>query len=516
VNQSPPSFWTRENLILIGIWLVLLVGGQRRLLSDPGTFWHIVVGEQILTTGRLIERDSFSCTFAGKRWIAQWWLGECLLAFLHRVGGLDTILVFTAALLAALFAWIAHRLLRAGAHVLLAVLVTMLAFVASSYHLHPRPHIVNLVFLGWTFAWLIDAEAKRIPLGRLAWLIPLFVVWTNIHGGMVGGVATLALIVAAWSVCYLLGWQSPITRLREIAWLASITVACGLTAFVNPYGVELPRVWFSLMNSPLLPRLMEEHMPPRLEEATTWAVVMFGLVYLAALLGAWRPRPRITWLIPLVWFGLTWTRIRHGPLFAVTAAIAIADMWPHNRCLAWLAQRGSVVCRIMPRPGRSAWRGWKPWVMPGAILLASLALQGLNVAVPVLGRGWAQPNPQTCPLELLPALRVGGASERARIPIFNDMRFGGFLIYYAPEYSVFIDDRCELYGDQWLERYADVSNHHPEQMEDWSSSYSCRRALVVAGSPLDRFLGKAPGWVLIARAEMAALYGRDDASPVKP
>ena len=33
------------------------------------------------------------------------------------------------------------------------------------------------------------------------------------------------------------------------------------------------------------------------------------------------------------------------------------------------------------------------------------------------------------------------------------MLFGGFLIYHTPGFRVFIDDRCELYGDEFMVKY---------------------------------------------------------------
>jgi hypothetical protein len=71
---------------------------------------------------------------------------------------------------------------------------------ASSYHFHPRPHLVTIVLVGWTFARLCDFEAGRIPLGSLYWLVPVFVLWTNMHGGVLGGVGMVAVTVAGWGL----------------------------------------------------------------------------------------------------------------------------------------------------------------------------------------------------------------------------------------------------------------------------------------------------------------------------
>src|SRR4051794_21800332 len=97
--------WT-ETIIFLGIWLGLMIAVRSRFFLDPGSLWHLVVGERILSQGELIHTDPFSGPFAGRPWIAQWWLGECVLALLYRVGGLDTILLATVTALACLYAWL--------------------------------------------------------------------------------------------------------------------------------------------------------------------------------------------------------------------------------------------------------------------------------------------------------------------------------------------------------------------------------------------------------------------------
>ena len=124
--------WLRaETVIFLLIWLLLMAVGSSRFFRDPGTFWHTVVGERILSTGQFIRTDPFSCTFQGQPWIARHWLVECSMALLHRLSGLDGLLLGTVTLLAVLYTWVAHRLMRAGMNGLLACFFVVLAMVAS-------------------------------------------------------------------------------------------------------------------------------------------------------------------------------------------------------------------------------------------------------------------------------------------------------------------------------------------------------------------------------------------------
>ena len=387
----------------LAIWLALMILPRNHFFGDPGSLWHIVLGERMLSSGALIRSDPFSFTQGGKPWVSQYWLVECFLAALHRIGGLDSIMAVTMTGLAALYTWVAHRLLRAGLHPLLVGLIVAMAITGGAYHLHPRPHILTLAFLAWTFAALCDFEAGRIPLRRLFWLIPLFIVWANVHGGMVTGVFTVALAAAGWCLAWLVGAATPVTRPRQILTLASLVVACGLAALVNPYGLELPRLWFALIGSPVLPRLIQEHLPMLRAGTTALAVVPVAVFF-------------------------TWQALRGGisasPAPGVTAGRAAAGLagllhWSPDagtdRCsqssprLRWAicsrrrdgsngsrnrearSSASQPAARVGPRVQRFLEGSLTALLLAFGLLLLSIALQAAGLRVPLLRARLGQP-----------------------------------------------------------------------------------------------------------------------------
>jgi hypothetical protein len=186
---------------------------------------------------------------------------------------------------------------------------------------------------------MCDFEAKRTAMKKLLWLIPLFIFWTNSHGGIMGGLATFGLAILGWFLARLMNWESPISNLDDAAFVAGLFIVCGLTVLLNPYGIELPKTWLAIMNSPVIAARIMEH-APLLKDQDGLIVTAFGVFYVTALIGTFPQRPRVTWLIPLVWFALAWSRVRHAPLFAVTATIALADFLPQVRWVKWLGKRG--------------------------------------------------------------------------------------------------------------------------------------------------------------------------------
>ncbi len=499
-----------ETAIFTGIWFVLMVFCRSKLFRDPGTFWHTIVGERILSTGHFITTDPFSFTCAGKAWIAHQWLGECLMALVNSIAGFDGLLLATASLLAFFLTWIAHRFIKAGVHPLTAVLIVGITAAACSNHFHVRPHLATMVILGITFGMLCDFESGRIPLRKLLWLAPLFLLWANIHGGFIGGMATLLLVVGGWVVTWILWKRGPVTRWREAVFLFGITAACGLTAFINPYGAELPRTWFSIIDSPLLPQIVQEHEPlSHFPFHVILAVLPAMALYLAALAGSLPKRPKVTWLLPLAWLVLGWMHIRHVSLFAVTFAVVLPDMLPHVRWIKWLSNHGSQFCTLR-NPGPDPYGGKfsvAPAVIPLLLIAATLGFQTAGVRLPVLGSSWAKLDPALWPVELTGELNNIESRLPDGAPIFNDPLYGGFLIYYAPRLRVFIDDRCELYGDSGLSRYMDaVAN--PSKIDEFAEEYGFQYALVKDDSSFDLYLSNSKHWSVIGRTETTALYRR--------
>jgi hypothetical protein len=531
------KFWRAETGFFFALWFVLLVGGHSKLFRDPGTFWHTVIGDRILATAHFPETDSFSFTFHGRPWIAHQWLGECAMALLHRVAGLDTLLLASATLLAGLYAWAGARLLRAGLHWSLTAVLLFLAIGASASHFHIRPHLGTMLFLAISFAILCDVEAARAGMCRLWWLVPIFLLWTNTHGGMLGGWCTVALVFGHWSLSWMIGKPTPLTAKPSPVFplrmngagvegtdpalpaaappqshtpllLILLLLACGLTCVINPYGVRMPITWVEIMDSNVLPQIIIEHSPLRLGSTEGMMVLVFGAVYVFALLGLRPQWPRACWLVPLVWLALAISRIRHSPLFALTALLALADVLPHTRWAAWLAESGHDLFRF-PSPDRQrGWR-WRPLVLPALAVCVALILQWQGIELPVLGRGWAKLDSDIWPVDSIAALRECERDPDGNHRIFNEYAYGGFIIYYDPGLKVFVDDRCELYGDQWLLEFVRAEQEDTaDYVEKFQKEYGFQLALTIAGSGYDEYFRTHADWAVLKSTPTATLYER--------
>jgi hypothetical protein len=235
-----------------------------------------------------------------------------------------------------------------------------------------------------------------------------------------------------------------------------------------------------------LPDVIQEHGRLNFAQPEAWMVLLLGAAYVWAL---WQTRNwRVTWLLPLLWLYLACDRVRHAPLFAVVAALALAEILP--------------VAQALKRRSR--------FLAPcAAMILLALLLQTAGLRVPVVGAGWARLDSRLWPVELLPELRrLESQSATGTLKVFNSLRYGGFLMFHTPRLQTFIDDRCELFGDAFLREYAHAERNAPQQIDIWQRQYGFQYALVRSGSPLDAYLATHPQWQLVRRAS-AALYRLD-------
>ena len=491
------------------VWLGLQTHFRERAFNDPGALWHVKVGERILDSG-FMERDPFTYTFAEHVWIPQQWGGELAMACAHRGGGFDTMLLGLCAMVAGLFTWIFSRAVRNGMHPALAAVVVGGAVVVSGFHFYARPHMITIVGMGLTLAWIVDTERGRCSPWRLFALIPLYAVWTNIHGGVLGGVFTLGLAVAGWGVMWVSKRaDTPITSCRTFALFSGIVAACALTPFINPFGMEMLHTWKRIIGSSAMKEFVSEHQPLSLDNTAGQVIAGFGCFYLFLLLGTLPKWPRVSWILPLVWFGLTLQGIRQGPLFAVLAVVAIADFWPETIWYRLLKKYGDSLAR----EPEAASRGWLWTAIPLAAVAACFTLQYRGVDVPVVGRGWARLDRIQQPVEIAGELRTYEASVPAGTRIFNDANLGGFVLYHAPGLKIFMDDRFELYGDDWMRQYVRVVYEEPAGIEAWADDYGFDHALVMVlpdgdRLPLERHLSESPKWVPVARCDRGAIFKR--------
>jgi hypothetical protein len=503
---------TLADALFVLLLLRVLYLGSVCLFNDPGTGWHIQTGREILSTGAVPAADTYSFTRAGARWVETQWLADLLMAWMFDQGGYALLAVFTSVIIAGLFRGIYRAQILSGGWPIIAVLVTFLAVTTASLHFLARPLVFSSVCVPLSFWWASQYSRRRCDATRLALLILIAVPWANCHPGVLGGAATVLLcgvgtLVAAF-------WNRDRAVRGAMAQRGFVLLATaagmGIATLVTPYGLDW-HVWVSgLMRMGALAGYVDEWLPPVWSEPSTLsAAVLVGLL----ILGVALRRKGITLgegLVLAFWTVQGFSSVRHLPLLAMIAAIQLGRvlgkaMEPGCPLSAATASGKKHVPLFSPEIRRTeVLRGGGLVSVLATCLLGGFTLAG--VQLPFMGLRGAGPSEDRFSEGALQALaRVGPGG-----PIFNDINYGGRIIQDYSYLPVFMDDRFELYGEEFLFQYRDVVKYPDEHAGRILDRWGVGSVIIGTHLRLCEWLTHNEEWVEEYRDEIAAVFTRAD------
>ena len=453
---------TRVFLIVLFLGLFALAA---RNVTDPDLWWHLKTGEYIAAHRSVPHTDPFSYTRAGQPWVAHEWLTEVLLYELQHSAGWGSLIVVFAAILCAAFYFLYRR---CGPDPYVAGIAALYAAWTTMPVWGVRPQVISLLL---TSLWLLILERSERQPKLLWWTLPLTLLWVNLHAGFALGLTLSALFLAGACIERFLG-RSPhlLPHLRTSSLILFLDL---LLVPLNPNGLRMFYYPIETLRSAAMQSYIAEWASPNFHHAEYWPFLLLVLATLVAL--SWsrlevRPRDLLLLLVSL-YAGLC--SIRMIPLFALIATPLIAQR------IAGLRARRTP---RLPTPPQA--------LLNLGIIVAMAAFAAVHL-VQIVQR---QPAAET---ERFPARAV--AFLQAHPPsghIFNHYDWGGYLIWKLyPSTPVFIDGRADLYGESFLNQFADtfqLKGNWREPFQRWNID----TVLVPADSALATGLRSAPGWTV--------------------
>ena len=462
---------------LIGLSVLVagaIAGASATLpVGDGDMYWHLANARQMLAGG-LVHVDIYSWTAFGAPVPTDQWLGDAILGVGYSLGGWLGVLAvrtFGVAILVgaiALGAFIRYR--RSPA---VALAVALPAIILSRYLWTERPELFGAACLAVIIA-LFQLRGER-PIFAM---VPLLLVWANLHGSFALG-SGLVLALSAYGL-----WRE---RDLRPAYLVAATGAL-LALVATPAGFGTLSTPSTHLLSP--PRQIQEWAPPDLgtPAGAIWALVLALTVATAAISNGGRVRDLIV-IAPLAMLSLV--AIRHTPLFAIAATPYLAERLPAATRLVIQRFRGRAMeegtARGTPR-ARLPSGGWR-----GTLITAAFGAAILVAGIAVAPR---EPDESLYPIGALASLEAGPG-------LFAQYDWGGWLIWRAPSTPVFVDGRLGLYRDRVLADYVTVVEAGPR----WREVLERRGVKTLLVRPTDPVAVRAQelGWPVLSRSPVYVL-----------
>jgi hypothetical protein len=485
-----------------------------RLLGDAGLGWHIRNGELMLRTRAVTGVDVFSYTMSGRPWVAWEWLYDVIIGAIHKRLGLNGVVFFTAVVIAFTFALVFGTLLARGSLVQISLVLLLLAMGAAMIHFLARPHVLSWLFTLVWFCLLDSAEISAGQRKRLFFLPLLMLLWVNLHGGFLFGLALLGLYGAAAVIRY---WRNKDSQDRRTAalWIRQLTavaVLSFLATFLNPQGYKLHVHIYHYLSDRFLMNHIDEFRSPDFHGIAQECFAVLLVVTIIAFQVA-HGKVRASQLLVVLfasYSGLYASRnlpvasilliLVAGPLISAAARDAASNAEFPNRTRSFLARCGAFSWRMASLEQSLCGHLW-----PAAALIFGLliCIHGGRIGPHQLMS--AHFDDKRFPVQAAAVIAERGIQE----PIFTLDSWGGYFIYrFYPNMKVFVDDRHDLYGERFLRDYLTAIRLAPgwdqilkQQHINW--------VLMPRGSSLANMLEVTRRWRIVYSDQLAVLLERE-------
>ena len=488
---------TLSKLVTI-ITFIALFAMAVRTPADTDMYWHLRTGQYILEMHSVPSSDPFSSTMLGKPWVDVHWLSQVILYVTYALSGTAGLALLVAALVVVAFIFVWKQM---DGGVFLRAFILILAAATAGAVWTPRSQMATFVFTALVGYLLYLYKWKYVD---HLWLIPvIFIAWVNMHGGYIAGFMLLGTMIVGEAISNLVRnaergirndpeFRNPNSefvswiRLRK---LFLITLISGVVLIVNPFTVGTLLLPFKTVNIGALQDFIQEWASPNFHELFQQPMVWMLLLTLVTI-GRSGRRLDITDALTLSLFAyITFIARRNIGLFALICAPILS-----RHAAAWWA--------------KSPWSGYRlsrgSPIINGLLLIAIVLAASIKVIAPILPSMQAKAE-----ADILPVGAVNWIAEhRPSGTMFNSYNWGGYLLWRLwPEYPVYVDRRTDVYDDQFLREYLEITLARPG-FEAKLDQHGIGFVVIEVDSVLDTFLRRESAWREAYRDKMAVIYVR--------
>lgn len=493
--QPHSSIFSRQRLAVF-LFMIAIFAAAARPITDPDFWWHLKTGQYLVQTKAIPKTDMFSTLRFGSEWVTHEWLSEALMYGVFRVAGFAGLIIFFALIITIAFWTMYRRCLERTGHPYVAGLAMILCAAATVPIWGVRPQMFSLLFAA-VFLVILDRYCSNPKTHKVWWLIPLMVLWVNMHAGFAVGLALIAVTIVALAIDARLIHKDSLNsiwvRTRKLYVVGLLTCVAVL---INPNTWRIYSYPLETLRSKAQMQYIQEWKSPNFQDPMFLALLLLILVIICVLsLSKKRPSPGEMFIL-LGTLAATLRSARNVPFFALVAAPLLArSLWYwYSAYEKGKSQDSSTISQ-------------KSAGSPAAFNIAIFViLPALAAVVSVQQTVARQPRIEA---ENFPAAAVEFIkSQNLPQPIYNEYHWGGYLIWNLyPQYRVYIDGSADVYGDALMEEYFVI--HDGER--SWRTpldQHGIRTVLVEPNTAIATLLREDAAWQKVFEDQQAVIFTR--------
>ncbi len=473
---------------------------------DNDIWWHLKVGDWIVAHLAVPHTGILSRTAASRPWIAYSWGYEVLMSWAYRWGGILGIGVYGTLLTIGVAVAVYAMLRRLSGHFWIALLLAAITCWSFLFNGMPRPVFFSMMLFCATLTLLLEANRSgRVE--KLYWLPLIFFLWVNLHIQFIHGLFLVGLLMGttvAQRIAQSRGIAPQFLLKPKLPTLPMIGVfaACVLATLLGPNFYHPYVAVLEYSKSKFAYNVIIELQPLSFRGSSNYFQLL--LTAFAFFAVGWRKKIdpfKLTMLT--ICSVVAYRTMRDAWFIAIPAAACIADFpAPEEDSGAALAGAPSN-----PSFGLGGIQDREPpmtWIEAiGVAAAVAVLLFVVARGTDFTERGIDRAISSEYPVNAVNYLRQHPQPG----PLYNNLGWGGFLMWYMPDFPVAVDGRNDLYGDQLDQLFYASQNGDTGYTTDPYLN-EAGVVLLAADLPLAKLLTADPRFQLIYQDSMAVVFAR--------
>jgi hypothetical protein len=431
--------------------------------TDPDLGWHLATGRYISQTKTIPTKDPFSYSLPNHNYTAHSWLSDLALYYTYSYTGfLGISLLFTTIQTFAIYYNLPiSKLNLTHLPPIIILLITINLVVGFRTQL-------------FSFALLISA-INLIYHQKTKWLIPIFILWANLHGGFLYG-----LIITSFYTLF----TKNLKLNKKIILILTLT----LCTTINPYFIKPHILGLQMSTNNTSKQHNLDWMSPLSNKMTNLGKITTTLTLIITIISIILPPTTLHQTTPtLILTVMSLTSVRYLlPLLAIN--------FFHT------SKKLSKIYKTQTKA--------PPTIIIIFILFFPIISLQTIYSTSTLSNPTNYTPKQTIFFPHKATQFIKNNPQLVGTNIFNPYNWGGYLIWNLPNHKFFIDGRMDNFysnRESFLKEYLSIHNTEVG-WEQKLNKYNTNSILVETNSHLSTKLESSPEWELVYKDNISKIY----------
>jgi hypothetical protein len=214
-------------------------------LFDSDFWWHLATGKYIVETASIPDTDPFSFTANREEnrnllparedfILKQYWLSQVIFYLIFDAFGPKGIIIFRASMLLLVLLLVLWRLKRQEVSFFIIFVLLTFVYLELGRFTGERPVLFTILFTVLTF--IIHDDFRQRKTKTILLLIPIMLLWANLHGGFIIGVIIICIYMIGEGIKIIFK-KTDFSKKEIVLFYLSMVFALA-ASYINPTGWE--------------------------------------------------------------------------------------------------------------------------------------------------------------------------------------------------------------------------------------------------------------------------------------